>query len=94
MWDNSDTWLRIRFMGGSNKGCWWVLCNQENCKNNDTRLVNYNCDKEQYTPENIYKEKGNILITPTDKDYLYFGANLRGGAKEALNILLNLNFFS
>ena len=63
-------------------------------ENNDTRLVNYNCDKEQYTPENIYKEKGNILITPTDKDYLYFGANLRGGAKEALNILLNLNFFS
>ena len=59
----------------------------------DPRLTNYKCDKEQYTPENIYKEKGNILITPTDKDYIYFGANLRGGAKESLNILFNLHFF-
>ena len=60
---------------------------------NDKRYTNYNCDKEQYTPDNIHEEKGNLLITPTDKDYLYFAANLRGSAKESFNILLNLTYF-
>jgi hypothetical protein len=37
--------------------------------------------------------EGNLLVTPTSKDYLYFSANLRGKAKEAFNILLNLKNF-
>ncbi len=63
-------------------------------ENDDLRLDNYKCDREQYTPDNIHEEKGNLLITPTDKDYLYFGANIRGGARESFNILMNLNYFS
>ena len=61
---------------------------------NDPRLYNYKCDREQYTPDNIHEEKGNLLITPSDKDYLYFAANIRAGAKESFNILMNLNYFS
>ena len=60
----------------------------------DKRYYNYECKGEQYTPENIYQEKGNLLVTPTDKDYLYFAANLRGAAKESFNVLMNLNYFS
>ena len=60
----------------------------------DSRIHNYNCKEEQYTPDNIHNLDGNLLVTPTSKDYLYFAANLRGGAKEALNIVLNLNYFS
>ena len=33
------------------------------------------------------------METPTSKDYLYFGANLRGGAKETINVFLSLNKF-
>ena len=61
---------------------------------NDPRVYNYKCDREQYTPDNIHEEKGNLLITPSDKDYLYFAANIRAGAKESFNILMNLNYFS
>ena len=60
---------------------------------NDQRLSNFNCKGEQYTPDNIYTMDGNLLVTPTSKDYLYFAANLRGQAKESLNILMNLNNF-
>ena len=60
---------------------------------NDSRLYNYSCKGEQYSPENLYKEEGNLLITPTTKDYLYFAANLRGEAKESFNVLMNLEYF-
>ena len=60
---------------------------------NDNRLYNYECTGDQYTPDNIYKDEGNLLVTPTSKDYLYFGANLRGEAKESLNVIMNLNYF-
>jgi len=59
----------------------------------DSRLYNYNCQGEQYTPENLYKEEGNLLVTPTSKDYLYFAANLRGEAKESFNVLMNIEYF-
>ena len=59
----------------------------------DKRYYSYNCDKEQYTPDNIHEEKGNLLITPNDKDFLYFAANLRGSAKESFNVLMNLTYF-
>ena len=60
---------------------------------NDKRLTSYDCKGEQYTPENLYTLKGNLLETPTSKDYLYFAANLRGQAKESFNVLMNLTFF-
>ena len=60
----------------------------------DSRIHHYNCKEDQYTPENIHNLDGNLLVTPTSKDYLYFAANLRGGAKESLNIVMNLNYFS
>ena len=59
----------------------------------DSRLNNYNCTEVQYTPDNLFLMEGNLLVTPTSKDYLYFSANLRGKAKEAFNILLNLKNF-
>jgi hypothetical protein len=60
---------------------------------NDTRLTNFNCTGEQYTPDNLYTLEDNLLVTPTSKDYLYFAANLRGQAKESFNVLMNLNYF-
>ena len=60
----------------------------------DKRLYEYKCEDEQYSPYNISQKKGNLLETPTDKDYLYFAANLRGAAKESFNVLMNLNYFS
>ena len=86
------------------KDCNKVFASSNICQNNvvpilvdleryDKRYTNYNCDKEQYTPDNIHEEKGNLLITPNDKDYLYFAANLRGSAKESFNVLLNLTYF-
>ena len=65
-----------------------------NLDKNDRRLSYYDCKEEQYTPENIHNMDGNLLVTPTSKDYLYFASNLRGGAKESFNILMNLNYFS
>ena len=59
----------------------------------DNRLTNYKCKEEQFTPENLYTLKDNLLVTPTSKDYLYFAANLRGQAKESFNVLMNLTFF-
>ena len=33
------------------------------------------------------------METETNKDYLYFAANLRGQAKESFNIVMNLKHF-
>ena len=60
---------------------------------NDTRLSNYECKENQFTPENLHEMEDNLLVTPTSKDYLYFAANLRGQAKEAFNVLMNLTYF-
>ena len=59
----------------------------------DPRLTKYSCKGEQYTPENLHELEGNLLVTPTSKDYLYFAANLRGQAKESFNVLMNLTYF-
>ena len=63
-------------------------------KKDDPKLTNFNCNVSQYTPENIQNEEGNLLVTSTSKDYLYFAANLRGQAKESLNVLMNLKNFN
>ena len=47
----------------------------------------------QYTPSNI-SLADNRVRTNTDRDWLYFALNLRGEAKETLNILLSLTPFS
>lgn len=60
---------------------------------NDKRLTNFDCNREQYKPEELRNVEGNLLVTPTSKDYLYFAANLRGQAKEAFNVLMNLEHF-
>ena len=59
----------------------------------DSRYTDYPCDAEngvQYTPETI-SSYNNYLQTQTADDYLYFAANLRGGAKENINVLYSLN---
>jgi len=52
----------------------------------DDRLTNFNCTGViQFSPENI-SLVNNIVETPTVRDWLYFAANLRGNAKENINI--------
>lgn len=56
----------------------------------DPQLTNYNCTgKYQYSPYNI-SMIDNIVETPTIRDWLYFAANLRGGARENINIPYSL----
>ncbi len=53
---------------------------------NDPRLTSYDCSNvQQYTPETI-SQVDNVVATPTVRDWLYFGANLRGGALENINV--------
>ena len=59
----------------------------------DKRLTEYDCKEEQYNEKNIYTLDGNYLATPTSKDYLYFAANLRGHAKETINVVMSLQKF-
>lgn len=57
--------------------------------------TNFKCEGKyqyQYTPVNI-SDFDNRIETPTDRDYLYFGINLRGGAKENINVLMTLKPF-
>ncbi|MGL4948152.1 MAG: hypothetical protein ACRC42_02080, partial [Mycoplasma sp.] len=58
---------------------------------NDSRLTDYNCPSDfvQYTPKNI-KDVDNRVQTATDRDWLYFGVNLRGGARENIHIIMKL----
>ena len=56
--------------------------------------TNYECTEPyQYSPVNI-SDFDNRIETPTDRDYLYFALNLRGGAKETINVLMTLKPFS
>ena len=59
----------------------------------DKRLYGYECNGDDYTPDNLYTLEDNYLETPTSKDYLYFAANLRAHAKESFNILMILKMF-
>ena len=36
----------------------------------------------------------NLLVTSSNKDYLYFSSNIRSGARETLNIIMTLNNFT
>lgn len=58
---------------------------------NDIRLTDYPCTEDvyQYSPQNISKVD-NIVETVTDRDWLYFAVNLRGGAKENINVLMKI----
>ena len=56
---------------------------------NDERLTQYNCDVNQYKPNQI-SEVQNRIYTASEKDWLYFALNLRGEAKENLNILMKM----
>ena len=59
----------------------------------DPRYTDYPCDADngvQYTTESI-SSYDNYLETETINNYLYFAANLRGGAKENINVLYSLN---
>ena len=51
---------------------------------------NYDCsDGVRYTPDNI-SQFDNLVKTETARDWLYFAANLRGGALEDINVLASL----
>ncbi|MCQ2816191.1 MAG: hypothetical protein MJ252_02885 [archaeon] len=64
-------------------------------KDEDERLTQFNCpdDFYQYSPKNI-SQVDNVVKTNNDRDWLYFALNLRGGARENIHILMNLNPFS
>jgi hypothetical protein len=55
----------------------------------DPRLSSYDCQSPGYSPTNI-SQFNNYLPTDTARDWLYFGANLRGGAKEDVNVLYSI----
>ena len=57
--------------------------------------TNFNCDSStyMYTPVNI-STVDNRIETPTDRDWLYFGINLRGGARETINVLMTMKPFA
>ena len=56
---------------------------------NDERLNQYSCEENQYKPNEISKVQ-NRIYTSSEKDWLYFSLNLRGEAKENLNILMKM----
>lgn len=64
-----------------------------NLEKDDPRLYSYECNQEQIEPDDLRNVEGNLLATPTSKDYLYFAANLRGQAKEAFNVVMKLQDF-
>jgi len=52
---------------------------------------NFKCTREEwYHPTNI-SQYPNTVYTETARDWLYFGANLRGGALENINVLYQLS---
>ena len=60
----------------------------------ERNYTDFDCSKVyQYSPKNI-SLADNRVRTNTDRDWLYFALNLRGEAKETLNILLTLTPFS
>ena len=58
---------------------------------NNKMEFNYDCKRtEMYSPENI-SQYNNTVYTETARDWLYFAANLRGGALENINVLYKLS---
>lgn len=55
----------------------------------DPRLYSYDCQSPGYSPNNI-SQFNNYLPTESARDWLYFAANLRCGAKEDLNVLYSV----
>eukprot|EP00727_Mastigamoeba_balamuthi_P001018 m51a1_g10913 hypothetical protein (2455) ;mRNA; f:71063-79781 len=54
-------------------------------------LTNFDCSKTTgYTPDTI-SQFPNIVYTDSPRDWLYFAANLRGNAKEDINVLYTLS---
>jgi len=52
---------------------------------------NFVCTRDEwYTPTNI-SQYPNTVYTETPRDWLYFGANLRGGALEDINVIYKLS---
>jgi len=64
-------------------------------RRNDPHLTKYECDfsKPQYFPHNI-SQINNRVTTNSARDWLYFAANLRGGARENINLLLHIEPFA
>jgi len=57
----------------------------------NTMEFNFKCSRDEYySPSNI-SQYPNMVYTETPRDWLYFGANLRGGALEDINVLYQLN---
>jgi len=57
----------------------------------DKMEFNYKCGRDvYYSPANI-SQYPNTVYTETARDWLYFGANLRGGALENINVLYQLS---
>ncbi|NTU98874.1 hypothetical protein HGA64_02620, partial [Candidatus Falkowbacteria bacterium] len=56
---------------------------------NDARLTSFDCNSLYYDPATIH-EFNNVVKTDA-KDWLYFGVGLRGGAKETINIVSQLD---
>jgi len=57
----------------------------------NTMEFNYKCTRDvYYSPTNI-SQYPNTVYTDTPRDWLYFGANLRGGALEDINVLYQLS---
>ena len=54
-------------------------------------LTSFNCSDDiyQYSPKNI-SLVDNIVQTVSDRDWMYFGVNLRGGARENINFIMKL----
>jgi len=58
---------------------------------NDNMEFSFKCDRDVwYDPLNI-SQYPNTVYTETPRDWLYFGANLRGGALEDINVIYRLN---
>jgi len=58
---------------------------------NNKMEYNYDCGRQEwYTPANI-SQYPNTVYTETPRDWLYFASNLRGGARENINVIYQLS---
>lgn len=53
-------------------------------------LTQYECRQEDYYAPNEIASFDNRVVTNSARDWLYFGANLRGGAKESLHVMTTI----
>jgi len=52
---------------------------------------NFECPRTEWYDQKNISQYPNIVYTDTARDWLYFGANLRGGALEDINVLYQLS---